>query len=190
MRSCRYYIKLFLYQTTHCVGSRHRHRYAENGYSTKKSSAKRKQGVSVAVNLQITKWWTTSFYALLYSNRFVGNMGYGTLEQKQTAWNANTTQTFTLSKKMSAEVSGFYSSSTLYGLRTISPSGQLNLATQRKIMASKATVKVAINDVFWTNAWYSHSTIDNVYTTTGGWWDNRAVMVSFSYKFGNLVNRL
>jgi len=146
-------------------------------------------GISLAVNMPITKWWTTSFYALLYKNRFVGDMGSGAIEQTQTAWNANTTQTFTLSKKTTAEISGFYNSTSLYGLRRVAPRMQLNLAVQKKIMANKATLKVAVNDVFWTNVWYTDSTIDNINTKTGGWWDNRTVMLSFSYKFGNVVNR-
>ncbi|MDF2456139.1 MAG: putative TonB-dependent receptor, partial [Cytophagaceae bacterium] len=132
-------------------------------------------GVSIAVNMPITKWWTTSCYALFYQNRFVGDMGSGDIEQKQTAWNANTTQTFTLSKKTTAEISGFYNSTSLYGLRRVAPRMQLNLAVQKKIMANKATLKLAVNDVFWTNVWYTNSTIDNVYTETGGWWDNRTV---------------
>lgn len=148
-------------------------------------------GISVSVNMPFTKWWTNSFYAYAYNNHLVGNLGYGTVDQNQFAWNANATETFTLSKKMTAEVSGSYSSSTLYGLRTIQPRGQLNIALQRKIMANKATIKIAVNDVFRTNVWYSSSTIDNVYTKTYGWWqDTRTVMVSFSYKFGNVVNRL
>ena len=148
-------------------------------------------GVSVAVNMPLSKWWTTSLYAYAYNNHLVGNLGYGTVDQRQFAWNANATQTFTLSKKMTAEVSGYYTSSTLYGLRTIQPRGQLNFAVQRKIMASKATVKLTVNDVFRTNVWNSSSNIDSVYTKTGGWWqDSRTVMVSFSYKFGNVVNRL
>ncbi len=146
-------------------------------------------GVSVAVNMPITKWWTTSFYALFYQNRFVGDLGYGTVKQTQNAWNANTTQTFTLSKKTTAEISGFYNSTSLYGLRRVAPRMQLNLAVQKKIMANKATLKLAVNDVFWTNVWYTSSNIDNIETTTGGWWDNRTVMLSFSYKFGNVVNR-
>jgi iron complex outermembrane receptor protein len=147
-------------------------------------------GISVAVNMPVTKWWTTSFYAYFYSNHLVGNLGYGSVDQRQFAWNANATQTFTLSKKMTAEVSGFFNSSALYGLRTVQPRGQINLALQRKVMAGKATVKIAVNDVFWSNVWLSSSNIDNVYTQTGGWWDNRTVMLSFSYKFGNVVNRL
>jgi len=148
-------------------------------------------GISVAVNMPFTKWWTNSFYAYAYNNHLVGNLGYGTVDQSQFAWNANATETFTLSKKMTAEVSGSYSSSTLYGLRTIKPRGQLNLAIQRKIMANKATVKLTVNDVFRTSIWVSSSNIDNVYTKTYGWWqDTRTVMISFSYKFGNVVNRL
>ncbi|MBC7486048.1 MAG: TonB-dependent receptor [Cytophagaceae bacterium] len=148
-------------------------------------------GVSVAVNMTVTKWWTTSLYAYAYNNHLVGNLGYGTVDQNQVAWNANATQTFMLSKKMTAEVSGNYSSSTLYGLRTIQPRGQLNCAVQRKIMAGKATIKLTVNDVFRTNRWYSSSNVNNVYTKTGGWWlDSRTVMISFSCKFGNVVNRL
>ncbi|MDB5273876.1 MAG: putative TonB-dependent receptor, partial [Chitinophagaceae bacterium] len=151
---------------------------------------KQNMGISVAVNMPITKWWTTSVYAYGYRNRVVGDLGYGSTDKSQLALTLTSTQTFTLSKKTSAEISGNYESPWVYGLNSISARGQFNMAIQRKIWANKATVKLAVTDLFWSDQWTTNSTLGTINAYSSQKWDNRVVMLTFSYRFGNIVNRL
>lgn len=157
---------------------------------TRNLDYKQNAGLSVAVNRPITKWWTTSIYVYGYHNRFVGDLGYGKTTNNQWALNFNSTQSFTLSKKMTAEVSGTYDSPWAYGLNRVSSQGQLNLAVQRKLWASKASIKLAISDVFWSDRWKTTNRLNAIEAHNLMQWDTRIVMLTFNYKFGRVVHRL
>ncbi|MDB5257045.1 MAG: putative TonB-dependent receptor [Chitinophagaceae bacterium] len=157
---------------------------------TRNLEYKQNVGLSVAVNMPITKWWTTSVYVYGYNNRFVGDLGYGRADNSQWALDFNSTQSFTLSKKMTAEISGVYESPWAYGLNRIASQGQLNLAVQRKIWASKASVKLALSDVFWSDRWKTSNKLNAIDAHSLMQWDTRVVMLTFNYKFGNVVHRL
>jgi hypothetical protein len=157
---------------------------------TRNLDYKQNAGLSVAVNMPITKWWTTSVYAYGYNNRYVGDLGYGKTTNNQWALDFNSTQSFTLSKKMTAEISGTYESPWAYGLNRVSSQGQLNLAVQRKLWASKASVKLAMSDVFWSDRWKTSNKLNAIEAHSLMQWDTRVVMLTFNYKFGSVVHRL
>ena len=147
-------------------------------------------GLSIAINLPVTKWWTTSVYAYGYLNHFSGDLGYGTQNNQQLSADFNTTQTFVLSKKINAEVSGSYETPWAYGLNRVASRGQLNLAIQRKLWAGKASVKIAVSDLFWTNRWRPSNSFQSVSVKSTQYEDTRVIMFTFHYKLGGVVHRL
>jgi hypothetical protein len=147
-------------------------------------------GVSVALNMPITKWWQANNYVFVYNNRFVGDLGYGQTDNSTIAWNANMTQAFTLSKRTSVEVSGYFQSSAVYSLSTTAPQGQLTLAIQHKVWGNKGTIKLSASDIFWTSGWNAISKLGSTESHSGERWDSRILMATFSYKFGKKLNLL
>jgi len=147
-------------------------------------------GVSVSVNLPITKWWQSSNYAYVFKNRFVGDVGYGQTDNSVLSWNANFTQTFTISKKTSIEVFVNYESPSVYGLYKTYARGQMTLSAQRKLWGNKASIKLSANDVFWTEGWTATNTVGTTDTKSGEKWDTRVLMATFTYKFGKKLNIL
>ncbi len=147
-------------------------------------------GVSVSVNVPITKWWQSNNYVYVFKNRFVGDLGYGQTDNSVLSWNANFTQTFTVAKKTSIEASGNYQSPSVYGLYKTYARGQLTLAVQRKLWANTASIKLSASDVFWTEGWTATNTLGSTDSKSGEKWDSRVLMVSFTYKFGKKLNIL
>lgn len=147
-------------------------------------------GLSVALNLPLTKWWTTSVYAYGYLNHFTGDLGYGTQSNQQLSADFNTTQTFVLSKKTNAELSGSYETPWAYGLNRVASRGQLNLAVQRNLWAGKASVKIAVSDLFWTDRWRPSNSFQSVVAKSTQYEDTRVIMLTFNYKLGGVVHRL
>ena len=147
-------------------------------------------GISMALNMPITKWWQSNNYVYAYRNRFVGDVGYGQTDNSVLSWNANFTQTFTIAKKTNIEASGNYQSASVYGLFRTKGRGQLTFAIQRKIWANKASIKLSASDIFWTEGWVATSTLGTTETKSGEKWDSRVVMATFTYKFGKKLNIL
>jgi outer membrane receptor protein involved in Fe transport len=142
-------------------------------------------GLAVAINLPVTKWWTTSNYFNIFNNRFVGFSQFGEVDLSSTAWKATSTQSFKLPQQFSIELSGNYDSPFIYSYVKTLEKWQLNLAVQKKIWYEKITLKIAYNDMFYTLVDGGTSTLGDVNINTGYKWDNRVLMFSLTYKFGN-----
>lgn len=141
-------------------------------------------GLSISFNKLIAKWWVNNNNFLLNNNQFVGKSDFGDVDNQVTAWGVKSTQTFTLPKEVSIEVSGLYDSPNVYAYAFNNEKWQLNFAVQKKLWNKKATIKLAFNDMFYKYQFGGHSTMGTTYQVSNYRWDNRTVMLSFSYKFG------
>ena len=93
---------------------------------------------------------------------------------------------FTLPADVKLEVSGFLSGPGLWGgTFETQAMGALNFGLQRKFLADQLKVRLAADDVFFTQPWRATSEFDGIFTRGGGNWDSRRVSVSLTYDFGN-----
>lgn len=101
-----------------------------------------------------TKWWemqnnafvATQFFDLVYeqvpfkiSSRFVG---------------FNSTQSFTLPRKFSIELSGGYITDNQYGVTNYKGNGQMSLGIQKELAPGWGKLNFSISDIFASNNWY------------------------------------
>ncbi|HTF80159.1 MAG TPA: outer membrane beta-barrel protein [Cytophagales bacterium] len=145
-------------------------------------------GVSVAVNLPITRWWQSSNFINVYHNQIKGDLGQGASLIKGSSFTANATQTFRLPKGIGLELSGNYEGAAPYGVGTGLALGQLSIALQKKVLKDKGTLKLAISDIFWTYRYRNETTYSGVYIAGGEKWDNRVLMLTFNYRFGKRLD--
>jgi hypothetical protein len=121
-------------------------------------------GISFSLPLPITKWWFSNTYFNLYNNHYVGDIPKTTIaadgssttvfepfNARATSYTANMTHQFTLPRKYSVELSGWYLSPFIEGQLAGNPMGAISFGIQKKMMNDKASVKLNINDIFWTN---------------------------------------
>ena len=101
------------------------------------------------------------------------------------SWSFNSTQTITLPKDVGIEISGLYNSPSSYALARSRSRSQLNFAIQKKVLTKKGLIKLAFNDIFWSFQYGGETTLGTTHVTNNYKWDNRTVMLSFTYKFGN-----
>ena len=142
-------------------------------------------GLSVSVNKSITKWWTSNNNVLVNNNTFVGQTDFGQINNQMVGWGVKSTQSLTLPKDFSMEVSGLYDSPTSYAFSHSLERWQANLAVQKKFWNKKATIKLAANDIFRTFRYAGTNTMGTTSQVSSYRWDNRTLILSFSYKFGN-----
>ncbi|MEZ4933730.1 MAG: outer membrane beta-barrel protein [Saprospiraceae bacterium] len=89
-------------------------------------------------------------------------------------------------KELSLKSSGWYSSPSIWGgnFKT-KRMGAMDMGLQKKFMEDKATLKIALSDVFKTNEWSFESFYGALYIRGGGGWDSCRLPVNLTYRFGN-----
>lgn len=142
-------------------------------------------GLSGSYNFQITQWWSnvTNFNA--YYARYKGDIANTPLNAGRPTFDINTNNSFLLPKDFSAELGGWYQARQLYGYMDVHPQWMLNFGVQKHLFQKQATVRVNVQDAFWTG--YPRAT--SVYT---GYREDfiaeretRTVNIAFTYRFGN-----
>lgn len=95
-------------------------------------------------------------------------------------------QTFKLPLDISAELSGFYNSPGIWGgnfeTETI---WALNFGVQRKFMDNKLTVRLGVDDIFYTQPWRANNNFGPMQITATGANETRRAKINLSYNFGN-----
>jgi hypothetical protein len=93
---------------------------------------------------------------------------------------------FKFTKDLTGEVTGFYSSPSIYQgtFKTRSMWG-VDAGVQQTIMQGKATIKATVSDIFLTMRWKATSDFAGQVLNANGGWESRLLKLSFSYRFGN-----
>jgi hypothetical protein len=141
-------------------------------------------GLSGSYSFTIAKWWSnvTNFNA--YYARYEGNIANTPLNDGKPTFDINTNNTFLLPKDFSAELGGWYQARQLYGYMDLQPMWMLNAGIQKLLFDKRATLRLNIQDIFWTG--YPSAT--SIYT---GYREDfiaeretRVANISFTYRFG------
>ena len=155
-------------------------------------------GIAFSVPVPITKWWFSNTYFNLYNNHYVGdipkttvdangisNTIYQPLDARATTYMLNMTHQFTLPKKFSLELSGYYQSPFIEGQLVGKPMGQVSFGVQKKVLKDKATIKLNVNDIFWTNQFRGSFIFNDIDVQIVNKWESRTARMTFTYRFGN-----
>ncbi len=157
-------------------------------YTTRNLTSQENIGVSFSLNTPVTKWWSMSNYFYLYNNRLTGDVGYGKVVVSRYSWQFNATHTFKLPYGISAELAGFYEAPHYWGTMLYREVWQLSAGVQKKMWREKLSVKLSVNDMFWKHNYIGNGTFGSTEVNDGFKWDNRVVMLSLSYRFGQKVS--
>ncbi|MDB5109650.1 MAG: TonB-dependent receptor [Mucilaginibacter sp.] len=145
--------------------------------------------LSVNTNLHPVKWWTVNVYAEVYNNAYSGRLYSGSINQSGSSFSANANNQFTFSNGWSAELSGFYNSSGVYGQFISIPTGMLNAGLQKKVMQNKGSIRLSMRDIL--HSYTPSGQITNIAGTTSSYHnfiDTRVASLAFTYNLGKLIN--
>jgi hypothetical protein len=93
---------------------------------------------------------------------------------------------FSLPKGINLEVSGWFSSPSIWGGTFKTESlGSLDVAVQKQFMNKKLTARVAVSDVLYTSPWNGRTENAFVRIIGDGGQDSRQVRFNLSYNFGS-----
>ncbi|WP_426061549.1 outer membrane beta-barrel protein [Hymenobacter sp. B1770] len=133
----------------------------------------------------ITKWWKIFNNAVLYYNRFTGELAGTNLNRGGVTLNLSSNHTFAFGKGWGAELNGNYESRQVYGFLVQRPNGEVSAGFQKSLWERKGNLKLNVSDIFFTQTARAISSYDNYVERFYQRRDSRAVTLAFSYRFGN-----
>lgn len=140
---------------------------------------------NINAQFNLAKWWSTNAYSDITHAKFNSQLFTEKLVSSGTFWQFTINNSFKWQKGWSAEVSGSYQTDIVNAQFILLSRSNINIGIQKKILKEKGTIKLAANDIFYTNQ--NNGIIKNLRNTDANWvnkLDSRFVAVTFTYSFG------
>jgi len=144
----------------------------------------RNLSASVTAPFSVAKWWNVNFFGNVFNNHYKGVYDTINIDLQFTSFSMNVTNSFTIAKGFSAELSGFYRYRAIDNLSKVEPLYQMSIGLQKQVMSGKGTVRLNVRDPF---AWQRFSGVNQygyVDMKFRNIPDTRQVTATFSLRFG------
>ncbi|WP_037501005.1 TonB-dependent receptor domain-containing protein [Sphingobacterium deserti] len=129
-------------------------------------------------------FWSSQWNVNTFENRFFGSFRDERIYNKLWSYSLQTTNTYRLPKKWSAEWTAAYQSPQSDGVFRQKATGYVSLGLMKKMFEEKLNFKLAVDDLFKTNRYYTTSNAGNVFMDQRINLDSRIWRVSLGYSFG------
>lgn len=143
---------------------------------------------SINISYPLMLGWYSAFMNLnTYYTHYKANFGEGrTVDLDVYAYNFYMQNSAKLGKGWTAELSGWYSSPSIWeGTFKSTAMWSIDAGVQKAVMKGKGNVKFAVSDIFKTMEWSGVSNFAGQYLYSEGGWESRLFKVNFTYRFGN-----
>lgn len=139
----------------------------------------------VAIPIEITKWWTTQKDINIYWGQYTGSIANTTINNLGNFnFNINSVNNFTITKNLTAELSGNYRASERYAFEVLQPRWTMNFGIQQKLWDGLGSIRLNVNDVFYSN-WVEADVTFTDYTENFlVKRESRVATLALSYRFG------
>ena len=146
--------------------------------------------VSVQASLPITDWYRINTYMEANHRKFDSPLYTERLQSEGTFYYGSLTQSFTMKKGWSAELTGTYQSDLVYAQLLIKGYGQISAGVKKNILDGAGTLRLNVSDILKTRI--GDGVINNLRLTDADWnstFDSRRVSLAFSYRFGQVSRK-
>lgn len=140
--------------------------------------------LSLTIPVKVSKWWNMNVFSTIYNNHYKGFYNAEPIDVNTTSFMANMTNSFTISKGLTAELSGFYRHRGIDDLAMLEPIYQMSLGVQKQIIQGKGTVRLNIRDPFAWQQYKGTTKYDGIDMSFHSRNDFRQVTATFTYRFG------
>ena len=144
-------------------------------------------GIAVSLNMPLTKWWNTTVYVNVNYNHFTGILYGENLDVSDVQGMGNMTNMFKFTHGWSAELSGWYRTQGIDGQIFVQPMGQTSAAIAKQIMKEKASLKLGLRDIFYTQQVKGTIDFQQTEATFHNSRDSRQLSLTFTYRFGKTI---
>ncbi len=172
------FIRDYFARITEAVGNN------QNFLTTRNVANQKVYNIGISYPTKFTEWWNIYFSVNAYRSIFEAtNPDFIPISQNTLSLYAQ--NTFKLGKGFRGEVSGWYSSPSIWGgtYRTKSL-GSLNIAVQKQFFDDKFTARLAFNDILYTSPWQGDTQYGGLTINGDGGSDSQQVRFNLTYNFG------
>jgi iron complex outermembrane receptor protein len=141
-------------------------------------------GVSLTGGVPLSKWCTLQFYTEVMHNKYEAVLYDQKIDNEGTYWYFGPTAQFQITPMWAAELGGSYQTAIAMAQFVVIPVGSIRAGVSKKIMKNMGSLRLNVNDVFFTNQ--PGGDIKGLENSTASWLsyiDTRVVTLSFSYRF-------
>jgi hypothetical protein len=142
---------------------------------------------SLTINQLVSpaKWWEVNFNGLVYYlQNDIAFDQYRALNLKRLAYRVAVQQTLKLPLNSTGDIAFTYNSRRLSGANNLSlPLSQLDLGLQRNFLSNKATVRLAVTDIYKGSQSRYTQQLPGLTATSYGYYEARQVKLNFTYRF-------
>lgn len=143
--------------------------------------------LTLSMPVNITKWWSSfsNLTAFHLQNITAATAETPSVNLEVNSFNIFSQHTFLLPKDFKFELSGRYSSPSIWG-GTFKTDGNWNIdaGLQKRFFNNQANLKIGVSDIFRAAGWSGTNNFD-YFSRSSGEWDSRRFKVDFSYSLGN-----
>ena len=142
---------------------------------------------SISYPTNLFPWWSTYTSATGFNTRNRADLGEGReINVEATVLSLYHQSTFKLPRDWSFELSGWYSSPSIWGaVYRTDANYAVDVGVSREFFGGRSRIKVAVTDVFETAPWRGVQRLSGFFIDASGGWESRQVRVNLSYVFGN-----
>lgn len=173
------YIRDFFAQVTEAEGD------TRNFLITRNVANQQIINLGISYPFKVKEWWSVYMSVNAYQSKYMATNDTftGITQETLSLYGQNN---FSLPKDFNLEISGWFSSPSVWGgtYRTRSL-GSLDIAIQKQFLSKKLTARLAFSDVLFTSPWRANATFPNLVITGDGGNDSRQVRFNLSYNFGS-----
>lgn len=173
------YIRDFFAQVTEAEGD------TRNFLITRNVANQQIINLGISYPFKVKEWWSVYMSVNAYQSKYMetNDTFTGITQETLSLYGQNN---FSLPKDFNLEISGWFSSPSVWGgtYRTRSL-GSLDIAIQKQFLSKKLTARMAFSDVLFTSPWRANATFPNLVITGDGGNDSRQVRFNLSYNFGS-----
>jgi hypothetical protein len=144
----------------------------------------RNMALSITAPIPVAKWWNMNLFGNVFNNKYKGQLDSIKVDVSYTSFMINLTNSFTIAKGLTGEISGFYRSKGVDQLTRIEPVYQMSLGLQKQIMEGKGTLRLNIRDPFAWQKFEGYNQYGYVDMRFANRPDTRQVTATFSLRFG------
>lgn len=133
------------------------------------------------------KWYSVFGNLNTYYSKYKANFGTGrTVNLDVYAFNFYAQNSFRFGKGWTGEVSGWYTSPSIWqGTFKTRSIWSVDAGLQKTVFKGKGTVKTSVSDIFKTLHWKSTSDFAGQHISANGGFESRQLKLSFTYRFGS-----
>ncbi|MDX1429252.1 MAG: TonB-dependent receptor [Rhodothermales bacterium] len=142
---------------------------------------------SISYPKSLFPWWSTYSNASAFNTRNRANLGEGRLiDINVTVLSLYHQSTFKLPRDWSFELSGWFSSPSVWGaVYNTDANYAIDMGVSKELFGGRSKLKVAVTDVFETAPWRGVQRLPGFFIDASGGWESRQLRINFSHTFGN-----